>query len=104
MKKLFFHLTAVFLMLAGAILLVIGAMEGQGIHMMLGAGLALLAGVVALLMQFGLFSNRTGTVLGIAFAIASLFLAYLNYREAHPDSAPRPTDRNVGDKPARNGH
>lgn len=84
MKKLFFNLVAVFLILAGGTLLVIGAMEGQGLHMMLGAVLALLAGVVALMMQFGHFSERTGTVLGIAFAATALFLAYRNYRDTHP--------------------
>lgn len=84
MKKLFFNLVAVFLILAGGTLLVIGAMEGQGLHMMLGAALALMAGVVALMMQYGYFSQRTGTVLGIAFAATALFLAYRNYRESHP--------------------
>jgi membrane protein implicated in regulation of membrane protease activity len=83
MKRLFFNVVAVFLMLAGGSLLVIGFMEGQPWSMMLGAGLALLAGVVALLMQYGYFNQRTGTVLGIVFASTALLLAYRNYRERH---------------------
>lgn len=85
MKKLFFHLLSVFLILAGGTLLVIGAMEGQGIAMMLGAALAMTAGLFALLMQFGYFGNRTSAILGIAFAVAALFVAYHNYRDAHPE-------------------
>lgn len=84
MKKVFFNLIAVFLMLAGGSLLVIGAMEGQGLQMMMGAALALLAGLVALLMQNGFFSQRVGTILGVLFAITALFLAYRNYRDRHP--------------------
>lgn len=84
MKKLLFNLIAVFLMLAGGTLLVIGAMEGQDLHMMMGAALALLAGLVALLMQYGYFSQRVGTILGILFAAMALFLAYRNYRNQHP--------------------
>lgn len=83
MKKLSFHLIAVFLMLAGGILLVIGAMEGQGAYMMFSAALALLAGVVALLIQFGHIGKVLGNVLGITFAVAALTLAYLNYHETH---------------------
>lgn len=92
MKKLFFNLVAVFLILAGGTLLVIGAMEGQGLHMMMGAALALMAGVVALMMQLGYFSERTGTVLGIVFAATALFLAYRNYREAHPTENAAPAN------------
>lgn len=80
MKRLFFNVVAVFLMLAGGSLLVIGFMEGQEWSMMLGAGLALLAGLVALLMQYGYFSQRMGTLLGIVFATTALLLAYRNYR------------------------
>ena len=86
MKKLFFDLMAVFLILAGGTLLVIGAMEGQDLRMMMGAALALLAGLVALLMQYGYFSQRVGTILGILFAVSALFLAYRNYKHQHADS------------------
>lgn len=85
MKKLFFDLMAVFLILAGGTLLVIGAMEGQDLRMMMGAALALLAGLVALLMQYGYFSQRVGTILGILFAVSALLLAYRNYKYQHAD-------------------
>ena len=75
MKKVFFNLIAVFLMLAGGSLLVIGAMEGQGLQMMMGAALALLAGLVALLMQNGFFSQRVGTILGILFFSTFMVIA-----------------------------
>lgn len=101
MKKLLFNVIAVFLMLAGGTLLVIGAMEGQGLHMMLGAALALLAGLVALLMQYGYFSERTGTVLGIVFAVTALTLACRNYRDKHP--APIERLESIGDTTAH-GH
>lgn len=92
MKRLFFNVVAVFLMLAGGTLLVIGVMEGQPWSMLLGACLALLAGVVALLMQYGYFSQRMGTLLGIVFAATALLLAYRNYRERHGVS---PTQQGV---------
>ena len=47
MKRLFFNVIAVFLMLAGGTLLVAGIMDGQGPSMLLGAGLAFLAGSIA---------------------------------------------------------
>ena len=39
-------------------------------------------------MQYGYFSQRTGTILGIVFAATALFLAYRNYRDKHPEPAP----------------
>ncbi len=80
MKRLFFNVVAVFLMLAGGTLLVVGIMDGQGPSMLLGAGLAFLAGLIAMLMQLGYFSQRTGNVLGILFAISAMALAYRSYR------------------------
>lgn len=91
MKRLFFNVVAVFLMLAGGSLLVIGFTEGQPWSMMLGAALALLAGLVALLMQYGYFSQRMGTILGIAFACTALLLAYRNYRVRHDVAPVEPT-------------
>lgn len=80
MKRLFFNVLAVFLMLAGGTLLVVGIMDGQGPLMLLGAGLAFLAGLIAMLMQLGYFSQRVGNMLGILFAISALALAYRSYR------------------------
>ncbi|MCB0766347.1 MAG: hypothetical protein KDB95_03970 [Flavobacteriales bacterium] len=80
MKRLFFNVIAVFLMLAGGTLLVAGIMDGQGPSMLLGAGLAFLAGSIALLMQLGYFSERTGNVLGILFVVSAMVLAYRSYR------------------------
>ena len=48
------------------------------------AGLAFLAGVVALLMQYGVFSERVGNILGIMFVVSAMVLAYRNYRDTHP--------------------
>lgn len=80
MKRLFFNVLAVFLILAGGTLLVVGIMDGQGPSMLLGAGLAFLAGLIAMLMQLGYFSQRVGNMLGILFAISALALAYRSYR------------------------
>jgi hypothetical protein len=84
MKKALFIAIAIFLMIAGGTLLFIGATEGQGPNMLVGAGLAFLAGVVALLMQYGVFSERVGNILGIMFVVSAMVLAYRNYRDTHP--------------------
>ncbi|MEZ4791807.1 MAG: hypothetical protein R2811_17545 [Flavobacteriales bacterium] len=80
MKRLFFNVIAVFLMLAGGTLLVVGITDGQGPSMLLGAGLAFLAGLIAMLMQLGYFSERTGNLLGILFAVSAMALAFRSYR------------------------
>ncbi|MBL7951730.1 MAG: hypothetical protein JNM62_08415 [Flavobacteriales bacterium] len=80
MKKILNYLLAVFLLLFGGSLLVIGYLEGQGLFMMLAAALAVLAGLVALLLQTGIIGRRAGFVLGIVFAALALALAYQNFR------------------------
>lgn len=82
MKKIVNHVLAVFLLLFGGALLVIGLLEGQGLFMLLAAGLAFLAGLVALLLQLGFIGRKAGFVLGIIFATAALGLAYQNFRSA----------------------
>lgn len=82
MKKIVNHTLAVFLLLFGGTLLVIGLLEGQGLFMLLAAGLAFLAGLVALLLQLNIIGRRTGFVLGIVFATLALGLAYQNFRSA----------------------
>lgn len=82
MKKILNHILAVFLLLFGGTLLVIGLLEDQGLFMLLAAGLAFLAGLVALLLQLGFIGRKAGFVLGIIFATMALGLAYQNFRSA----------------------
>jgi membrane protein implicated in regulation of membrane protease activity len=82
MKKIINHTLAVLLVLFGGTLLVIGLLEGQGLFMLLAAGLALVAGLVALLLQLGVVGRKAGFVLGIVFAAMALGLAYQNFRSA----------------------
>lgn len=89
MRKLLVNLIAIFLMLTGGSLLVMGMMDGQGLLMMAGAGLAFLAGVAALLLLAGRLGNRAGKMLGVAFAMSALLLAYLNHRELRAARAGR---------------
>jgi hypothetical protein len=68
------------LILIGGGLLVLGAMQGQNIWVMLGAGLALVAGLVSLLLIMGIISRSIGLGIGVVFALGAVFLAYRNYR------------------------
>ncbi len=68
------------LIVLGGGLLAIGAASGQNMWVMLGAGLALVAGVISLLLVMGVISRSVGMVLGVVFAIGAIFLAYRNYR------------------------
>jgi hypothetical protein len=80
MKTLSSYLFPVILIILGAALLIVGAIQGQNTWVMLGAVLALIAGVVALLLQLGILSRKTGVILGVAFALGAVFLTYRNYR------------------------
>jgi hypothetical protein len=80
MKTLSSYIFPVVLIILGAALLIVGAIQGQNTWVLLGAVLALIAGLVALLLQLGILSRKTGVILGLAFAVAAVFLAYRNYR------------------------
>jgi membrane protein implicated in regulation of membrane protease activity len=80
MKNLANYFFPVFLIIIGGALLIVGAMQGQNSWVMLGAGLALLAGVVSMLLQMGILNRKMGTVIGLVFAVVAIGLAYRNYR------------------------
>jgi len=80
MKTLTSYIFPVVLIILGAALLIVGAIQGQNTWVLLGAVLALIAGVVALLLQLGILSRKAGVTLGLVFAVAAVFLAYRNYR------------------------
>jgi hypothetical protein len=80
MKTLTSYIFPVVLIILGAALLIVGAIQGQNTWVMLGAALALIAGLVSLLLQLGVISRQTGVVLGLVFAVGAVFLAYRNYR------------------------
>jgi hypothetical protein len=68
------------LIILGGGLLVIGAIQGQNVWVMLGAALALIAGLVSLMLVMGVISRSIGLGIGIVFALGAIFLAYRNYR------------------------
>ncbi len=80
MKTLSSYIFPVVLIILGAALLIVGTMQGQNTWVMLGAGLALVAGLVSLLLQAGIVNRQVGFMLGLLFAAASVFLVYRNYR------------------------
>lgn len=80
MKTLTNYIFPVVLIILGAALLIVGSMQGQNTWVMLGAGLALIAGLVALLLQLGILSRSVGVAVGLVFAVGAVFLAYRNYR------------------------
>lgn len=80
MKTLSGYIFPVVLIILGAALLIVGGMQGQNVWVMLGAALALVAGLVSLLLQLGIISRQAGFLLGLVFAVGSVFLVYRNYR------------------------
>lgn len=68
------------LIILGGGLLVLGAMQGQNTWVMLGAALALIAGVISLLLVMGVISRTVGLAIGVVFALGAVFLAWRNYR------------------------
>jgi hypothetical protein len=80
MKTVTSYIFPVALILLGAVLLIIGASQGQNVWVMLGAGLALIAGLVSLLLQLGILGRKAGMALGLLFAVGAVLLAYRNYR------------------------
>lgn len=79
-KNIANYIFPLLLIFVGGALLIIGGRQGQNSWVMLGAGLALLAGVVSLLLQMGIINRTMGTVLGVVFAVVAIGLAYRNYR------------------------
>ncbi len=80
MKNIASYIFPLLLIIVGGGLLIIGMQQGQNAWVLLGAGLALLAGVVALLLQLGIISRQVGMIVGILFAVIAIGLAYRNYR------------------------
>jgi len=80
MKTISSYIFPAALVLLGGTLLIVGAVQGQNIWVLLGAALALIAGLVALLLQAGVITRGAGLALGVVFAAGAVFLAYRNYR------------------------
>ncbi len=80
MKTLTSYLFPVALIVIGGVLLIMGAQQGQNMWVLLGAGLALIAGIAALLIQMGILNRKAGAMVGILFAVVAVFLTYRNYR------------------------
>jgi hypothetical protein len=74
------YIFPVILIVFGGVLLVLGAMQGQNIWVMIGAGLALVAGLISLLLVMGIISRQVGVIIGMVFLLFSGFLVYRNYR------------------------
>jgi hypothetical protein len=80
MKSIGNYVFPVLLTIIGALLLIVGFSTGQNAWVKLGAFLALLTGVTALLLQAGMIGRKAGTAIGIASALLALFLAFRDYR------------------------
>lgn len=100
MKKIANYLFPVFLIILGGALLIVGAIEHQGIPVLFGAGLAFLAGLSSLLLLLGVIGRRLGFVMGLLFAALAIGLAFHNYRSVavlqHSDERDRSSLLAVG--------
>jgi len=67
------------LTMVGGALLIVGLMQGRSASMLVGAGLALAAGLTAFALQVELITKRTGVILGFLFLFAAGVLALRNY-------------------------
>ncbi|MDX9750402.1 MAG: hypothetical protein RBT71_04905 [Flavobacteriales bacterium] len=68
------------LIAAGLVLLVSGLVARAGPWALVGAGLTMLAGVLALLLAMGALDRRKGLMLGAALLLATLLLGWRNMR------------------------
>ena len=93
MKGLPHLLLSIALIIVGGVLLVIGLVQGQGPGALLGAGLAMVAGVASLLLQRGVIGQRSGLVIGITLCVLALGLAYFNYRNTRSAAVPLRMDQ-----------
>lgn len=80
MKSIGGYVFPVLLIILGGIVLVLALIDGQNAWVKLGAFLTLLTGLIALLLQIGMLSRKAGFAIGVLCLVASLFLAFRNYR------------------------
>jgi hypothetical protein len=80
MKNLLTYLFPVALILIGGLLLIVGGMQGQNTWVLLGSGLTLFTGIIALLLQLGKITRSMGLILGVVSLLLALFLGYRDYR------------------------
>lgn len=95
MKGLPHLLLSIALIVVGGVLLVVGSVKGQGTGVLLGAGLAMVAGVLSLLLQRGVIGQRSGLIIGIVLCVLALGLAYFNYQNARSALLPHQMDRSI---------
>src|SRR5690606_8692424 len=65
---------------AGVLLLLTGLIRGSGPWTLMGAGLTLLAGVLALMLAMHRLDRRTGLTLGVLLLLATVLLGWRNVR------------------------
>ncbi|MCB9169808.1 MAG: hypothetical protein H6597_07270 [Flavobacteriales bacterium] len=80
MKNLSSYIFPGLLILAGGILLIMGAREGQNTWVLLGSALALVVGVIMLLLQMGMITRRMSVIIGLLSVAGALFLGFRDYR------------------------
>jgi hypothetical protein len=80
MKNLTSYIFPAALAIGGGALLILGLKQGQNTGVLLGAGLAFIAGVVTLLLQAGIVNRKLGLGIGVVFGVLAVWLAFLNYR------------------------
>ncbi|MCB0794555.1 MAG: hypothetical protein KDB88_07435, partial [Flavobacteriales bacterium] len=80
MKQLTNYIFPALIIVIGGVLLMIGAMQGQNSWVLTGAALALVVGVIMLLLQLGIITRRSGTIIGALCALGAIGLGYRDYR------------------------
>lgn len=67
------------LTMMGGALFIVGLFQDRSMWTLIGAGLALFAGLAAFALQAKLITRRSGTVIGIVLLLAAIALAWRNY-------------------------
>lgn len=80
MKSIGGYVFPVLLIILGGGVLLFALISGQNTWVNLGAFLTLLTGLIALLLQMGMITRKAGLAIGVLCLVASLFLAFRNYR------------------------
>ncbi|MCB0764573.1 MAG: hypothetical protein KDB84_07715 [Flavobacteriales bacterium] len=87
MKRYSRYILPLLLTMMGGALLIAGWLQDRSASTLFGAGLALVAGLVAFALQAGLITKRTGMVNGIVLLVLAIVMAWRAFNGATQHSA-----------------
>ncbi len=80
MKSIGGYIFPALLIILGGVVLLMALITGQNLWVKIGAFLTLATGIIALLLQSGMISSKASVAIGALCLLASVFLAFRNYR------------------------